>query len=78
MFLSEWREFPSATSGNLMTARVWMLLKSHASLTYFRTCFLPVRAKDLSVPRYILDSVVGIATVYGLTGDRIPVGAKFS
>jgi len=37
MFLSEWREFPSAPclaggeGGNLMTARVSMLLKSHAS-----------------------------------------------
>jgi len=29
-----------------------MLLKSRASLTCFRTCFLPGRAKDLSAPRY--------------------------
>ena len=37
---------------NLMTARVSMLLKSRASLTCFRACFLPGRAKDLSAPRY--------------------------
>jgi len=35
---------------NLMTARLSMLLKSRASLTCFRTCFLPVQAKDLSAP----------------------------
>jgi len=29
-----------------------MLLKSRASLTCFRACFLPGRAKDLSAPRY--------------------------
>ena len=37
MFLSEWREFPSApclAGGVLMTARVSMLLKSRASLTH--------------------------------------------
>jgi len=59
MFLSEWREFPSApclTGGkkNLMTAVVSMLLKSRASLTCFRACFLPGRAKDLSLPPGIL------------------------
>jgi len=51
MFLSEWREFPSApclAKKNLMTARVSMLLKWRASLTCFRACFLPGRAKDLS------------------------------
>jgi len=31
-----------------MTARFSMLLKSRASLTFFRACFLPGRAKDLS------------------------------
>ena len=35
----------------LMTARV-LMLKSRASLTCFRGCFLPGRAKDLSAPRY--------------------------
>jgi len=36
----------------MMTARVSMLLKSRASLTRFRACFLRGRAKDLSAPRY--------------------------
>jgi len=57
MFLSEWREFPSAPcraeKKNLMTARVSMLLKSRASLIFFRACFLPGRAKDLSAPLHI-------------------------
>ena len=52
MFLSELLEFPSAPclagGENLITARVPMLLKSLASLTCFRACFLPGRAKDLS------------------------------
>jgi len=56
MFLSEWREFPSAPclagKETLMTARVSMLLKSCASLACFRACFLPGRAKDLSAFRY--------------------------
>jgi len=53
MSLSEWREFPSLCGGgNLMSARVHILLKSRASLTCFPACFLPVRAKDLSAPRY--------------------------
>jgi len=33
-----------------MSVRVSMLLKSRASLTCFRACFLPGRAKDLSAP----------------------------
>jgi len=41
-----WRE------RNLMLARFSILLKSRASLTCFRACFLPGRAKDLSAPRY--------------------------
>ena len=57
MFLSEWRKFPSAPclaeENNLMTARVSMLLKSRASLTCFRACSLPGRAKDLSAPQYM-------------------------
>ena len=57
MFLSEWREFPSAPcfagEKNLIKARVSMLLKSRASLTCFRVCFLLGRTKDLSAPRYI-------------------------
>jgi len=35
---------------NLMIARVCILLKSRASLTCFRACFLSGRAKDLSAP----------------------------
>ena len=42
---------PCRGKKNLMTARVSMLLKSHASLTRFRPCLLPGRAKDLSAPR---------------------------
>ena len=58
MFLSEWREFPSAPclaeGKNVMTARVSKFLKSRASLACFRACFLPGRAKDLSATRYKL------------------------
>ena len=57
MFLSELREFPSAPClagiKNLMTARVSMLLQSRVSLTCFRSCFLPGRAKNLPAPRQI-------------------------
>ena len=35
---------------HLMTARISILLKSHASLTCFRACFLPGWAKKLSAP----------------------------
>ena len=35
---------------NLMTARVSIFFKSRASLTCFRACFFPGRAKDLSAP----------------------------
>ena len=51
LFLSELREFPSVP-WNVMTACVSMLLKSRTFLTCYRACFLPGRAKDLSVPRY--------------------------
>jgi len=56
MFLSEWREFPSAPclagKKNLMTVRISMSLKLRVSLTCFRACFLPGHAKDLSAPWY--------------------------
>ena len=42
------------TIRNLMTARVSILLKSRASLTCFRACFLSGRAKDLSAPSYLV------------------------
>ena len=35
-----------------MTARVSVLLKSRASQTCFRACFIPGLAKDLSAPLY--------------------------
>jgi len=41
---------------HFMTARVSKLLKSRASLTCFRACFFPGRAKDLSAPRYTFSS----------------------
>ena len=44
---------PCRKKENLTIARVSMLLKSRASLTCFRACFLPGRAKDLSAPRYL-------------------------
>ena len=57
MFLSEWREFISAPclagKKKLDDSSGLMLLKSRASLTCFRACFLPGRAKDLSAPRYV-------------------------
>jgi len=56
MFLSEWREFPSAPclagEKKLMTARVEMSLKSRASLICFRARFFLGRAKDLSASQY--------------------------
>jgi len=56
MFVSEWREFPSASclaKKKNLTASVSMLLKSRASLTCFRACFLSGRATELSAPRYL-------------------------
>jgi len=111
MFLSEWREFPSAPcmcsvyySGadkslarpgrkqanvsvrmawisfgslpcrkrNLMTARVSMLLKSRASLTCFRSCFLPGRAKDLPASWYIKKLITIYTFVQETQQLRIP------
>jgi len=43
---------PRKKKKNSMTASVSMLLKSRVSLTCFRACCLPGRAKDLSAPRY--------------------------
>jgi len=60
MLLSEWREFPTAPcfagKKNLITARVSMLLKSRASLTWFRARFPPGKDRDLSAPLYSRDS----------------------
>jgi len=45
---------PCRKKKNLMTACVSMLLKSCVSLTCFQACFLPGRAKDISVPQYVV------------------------
>ena len=42
---------PRRGGGNLMIARVSMLLKSRSSLTCFWACFFPRLAEDLSAPR---------------------------
>ena len=60
---------------NLMPARVSILLKSRASLTCFRACFLPGRAKDLSAPRYFAKSTNYEAprhAIYSLPVTRPP------
>ena len=60
MFLSEWREFPSAPclagGGDLMTARVSMLLKSRASpdMLPFSLC----NKKRLAIRNDTIDSVI--------------------
>jgi len=73
MFLSELGEFLSAPclarQKNLMTARV-LMLKPRASLTSFRACFLPGRAKDLSGPRYIKISGKLNGRVFSGSGER--------
>jgi len=70
MFLAECREFPSAPclarKKTLMTARVSMLLKSSASPTCFRVCFLPGWAKDLSAPLYVFDYMLTCRVCEGL------------
>ena len=57
MFLSERREFPlrcPAVGGELDdSSRLDVVEIARASLTCFRACFLPGRAKDLSAPLYI-------------------------
>jgi hypothetical protein len=78
MFLSEWREFPSAPflagGGDLMTARVAMLLKSRASpdMRPFSLCNkkrLPIRHMNRpvfpttqSIPSYNIGKEVGLRT----------------
>jgi len=51
-----------------MTTRVSMLLKSRASLTCFRACFLPGRAKDLSAPG-MLPPHTNAQTLYALRSE---------
>ena len=57
---------PCRKKETLMKARVSILLKSRASLTCFRTCFLPGRAKDLSAPLYIYIYI----HIHGVTGGK--------
>ena len=75
MFLSEWREFPSAPciagGENLMTARVSMLLKSHASPAMLLSSLCnkkrlairhmnrPLFPTTLSIPSYDMGSSSG-------------------
>ena len=47
---------------NLTTASISILLKSRASLTFFRGCFLPERPNDLSAPRYIMQPCTSMPT----------------
>jgi len=58
MFLSEWRDFPSAPClvGEKElddSSRLDVVEKARAFLTCFRACFLPSRAKNISTLRYI-------------------------
>jgi len=78
MFLSEWREFPSAPclagEKKLMTARVSMLLKSRASpdMLPFSLCNMnrlairpmkrPFFPTTLSIPSYDIGKKVGLRT----------------
>ena len=62
MFLSQWREFPSAPylagkKKNLMTARVSMLLKSRTSLTFLRDFFPSWSGKGLINTQVLTDLV---------------------
>ena len=59
----------------LMTARVSMLLKSRASVTFFRACFLPGRAKDLSTHRY--EPLLEYRSYYGSTTPCRRVRLRF-
>ena len=57
MFLSQWRVFFPLVSclakkKKNLTARVSLLLKPRAPLTFFRVCLLSGRAKDLAACRY--------------------------
>jgi len=78
MFLSEWREFPLAPclagKKKLMTARVWMLLKSRAlpDILLFSLCNKkrlairhmnrPLFPTTLSIPSYDIGKYVGLRT----------------
>ena len=55
MFLSEWREFPSALclagKKNDVSSRLDVV-----EIARFPPCFLPGRDKDLSEPRYLKEN----------------------
>ena len=54
-----------------------MLLKSRASQTCFRACFLPGRAKDLSAPRYNVTNIqLGVLHSLKLRSSEIAVGGS--
>jgi len=74
MFLSEWRDLlwrlalQGGGDDDLMTARILNVVEMRASLAFFRTCFFPGRAKDLSALLYIkiyntVKSVVWYVTI---------------
>ena len=55
MFLSEWREFPSApclARKKIDDSSRLDVVEIARPLTCFRACFLPGRVRDLSAPRY--------------------------
>jgi len=64
---------------NLITARVSIFLRSRASLTCFRACFLPGRAKDLSAPRYahcLCTSYVSVAMFMCTLLASVPIDGR--
>jgi len=77
MFLSEWREFPSApclAGKKLMTARVSMLLKSRASLMCFRPFSFLVGLRTYQDPAksnlHIANSLAPLLTLQRRSADR--------
>ena len=64
MFLSEWREFPSAPylegKEKIDDSSLLNVVEIARSLTCFRGCFLSGGAKELSAPRYEYCSKAGI------------------
>jgi len=52
---------------NLMTACISILLKTCTSLTYFRACFFPGWAKDLTAPRHFKSLLAHLTSVNNST-----------
>jgi len=63
---------------NLMAARVSMSLKSRASLTCFRPCFLRGRAKDLSAPGIMRGERILCLTKWELSYVRGEITRSFN